>query len=112
MVGGCRLRPPKLRNGSDPATHGDVDAVCEALFAAGVDGLFSDFPALAVKARGQARSSRRFPGRRIEEARVADLGGVLGQLDVDPGDHVAKRPVPERPACPPRRREIVRAHLR
>ena len=35
-----------------PADHGDVDAVYKALFAAGVDGLFSDFPGLAVKARG------------------------------------------------------------
>ena len=44
--------PPKLRVGTDPSTHGDVDAVYRALFAAGVDGLFSDFPGLAVKARG------------------------------------------------------------
>jgi glycerophosphoryl diester phosphodiesterase len=44
--------PPKLRNGADPAAHGDVDAVYKALYAAGVDGLFSDFPGLAVKARG------------------------------------------------------------
>ncbi len=44
--------PPKLRRGSDPAAHGDVDALYKALFAAGVDGLFSDFPGLAVKARG------------------------------------------------------------
>ena len=44
--------PPKLRKGTTPADHGDVDAVYRALFAAGVDGLFSDFPGLAVKARG------------------------------------------------------------
>ena len=44
--------PPKLRNGTDPMTHGDVDALYHALYAAGVDGLFSDFPGLAVKARG------------------------------------------------------------
>jgi glycerophosphoryl diester phosphodiesterase len=44
--------PPKLKRGTDPAAHGDVDAVYRALFAAGVDGLFSDFPGLAVKARG------------------------------------------------------------
>lgn len=44
--------PPKLRNGTDPMTHGNVDAVYRALFAAGVDGLFSDFPGLAAKARG------------------------------------------------------------
>ncbi|MFL5296188.1 MAG: glycerophosphodiester phosphodiesterase [Phenylobacterium sp.] len=44
--------PPKLRKGTNPADFGDVDAVYKGLFAAGVDGLFSDFPALAVKARG------------------------------------------------------------
>ena len=44
--------PAKLRRGSSPADHGDVEAVYRALFAAGVDGLFSDFPGLAVKARG------------------------------------------------------------
>jgi glycerophosphoryl diester phosphodiesterase len=44
--------PPKLRNGTDPMVHGDVDALYHALYAAGIDGLFSDFPGLAVKARG------------------------------------------------------------
>ncbi|HET6971974.1 MAG TPA: glycerophosphodiester phosphodiesterase, partial [Phenylobacterium sp.] len=38
--------------GANPGDHGDVDAVYKALFAAGVDGLFSDFPGLAAKARG------------------------------------------------------------
>ena len=44
--------PPKLRHGTDPSAHGDVDALYKALYAAGIDGLFSDFPGLAVKARG------------------------------------------------------------
>jgi len=44
--------PPKLRRGTAPADHGDVDAAYKALFASGIDGLFSDFPGLAVKARG------------------------------------------------------------
>jgi glycerophosphoryl diester phosphodiesterase len=44
--------PPKLRKGADPAAFGDVDAVYKALLAAGVDGLFSDFPGLFAKARG------------------------------------------------------------
>lgn len=44
--------PPKLRSGTDPMVHGNVDAVYHALYAAGIDGLFSDFPGLAVKARG------------------------------------------------------------
>jgi glycerophosphoryl diester phosphodiesterase len=44
--------PPKLRKGANPADWGDVDAVYKGLFATGIDGLFSDFPALAAKARG------------------------------------------------------------
>ena len=44
--------PPKLRKGTDPATHGDVDAVYRALLTSGVDGLFSDFPGLWAKVRG------------------------------------------------------------
>jgi glycerophosphoryl diester phosphodiesterase len=44
--------PPALRKGAAPAAHGDVAAVFKALYAAGVDGVFSDFPALAVEARG------------------------------------------------------------
>ncbi|WP_296457076.1 glycerophosphodiester phosphodiesterase [Phenylobacterium sp.] len=43
--------PPKLRRGTSPADHGDVEAVFKALYAAGVDGLFSDFPGLAAQAR-------------------------------------------------------------
>jgi glycerophosphoryl diester phosphodiesterase len=43
--------PPKLRNGTDPAAHGDVDAVYRALLASGIDGLFSDFPGLWAKVR-------------------------------------------------------------
>lgn len=44
--------PPALWRGTDPAAHGDVQAVLKALYSAGVDGLFSDFPGLAVEARG------------------------------------------------------------
>ena len=44
--------PPKLRRGTDPSAHGDVDAVYRALLAVGVDGLFSDFPGLWAKVRG------------------------------------------------------------
>ncbi len=43
--------PPKLRNGTDPAAHGQVDAVYRALFASGIDGLFSDFPGLEARVR-------------------------------------------------------------
>ena len=43
--------PPFLQAGADPTAHGHVEAVFAALFAAGVDGVFSDFPGLAVAAR-------------------------------------------------------------
>jgi len=47
-----RYLPVNLRRGASMATHGDAAALCRALYAAGVDGLFSDFPAIAVAARG------------------------------------------------------------
>lgn len=47
-----RFLPAALRHGDDPAAHGDAGAVLKALYAAGVTGVFSDFPGLAVKARG------------------------------------------------------------
>lgn len=43
--------PRVLKSGDDPRVHGNVGAVFKALYAAGVDGLFSDFPGLAVEAR-------------------------------------------------------------
>lgn len=43
--------PAYLRRGSDPAAHGDAAAEYAAFFAAGVDGVFSDFPATACAAR-------------------------------------------------------------
>lgn len=46
--------PKALQRGAAPADHGDVDAVFRALWASGVDGLFSDFPGLAVKSRAAA----------------------------------------------------------
>ena len=44
--------PKALRRGERPGDHGDAETLVKALYAAGVDGVFSDFPALAVKARG------------------------------------------------------------
>lgn len=44
--------PPALRRGVAPAAHGDAASLLKALYAAGVDGVFSDFPDLAVAARG------------------------------------------------------------
>ena len=46
--------PAKLKRGDKPADHGDAEALLKALYAAGVDGVFSDFPGLAVKARATA----------------------------------------------------------
>jgi glycerophosphoryl diester phosphodiesterase len=43
--------PAELRRGDGPAAHGDLDAELRAFYAAGVDGVFSDFPAAAVGAR-------------------------------------------------------------
>ncbi len=46
-----RYLPARLRRGTSLAAHGDAEALCRALYAAGADGLFSDFPAIAVAAR-------------------------------------------------------------
>jgi len=45
--------PTRLRRGSSPADHGDVDALYEALWKSGIDGLFSDFTALSVAVRNR-----------------------------------------------------------
>lgn len=49
--------PAKLRRGTSPAGRGDAEAVFDALQCAGVDGVFSDFPGLAAKARFHVRCS-------------------------------------------------------
>jgi glycerophosphoryl diester phosphodiesterase len=46
--------PTGLKRGADPAAHGDLKAEIAAFDAAGVDGVFSDFPGIAVSARGGA----------------------------------------------------------
>lgn len=43
--------PPALRRGDDPAAPGDYAALWRLLVAAGVDGVFTDHPAEAVRAR-------------------------------------------------------------
>jgi glycerophosphoryl diester phosphodiesterase len=43
--------PAELRRGDDPAAHGDAAAEYRAFFAAGVDGVFSDFADAAFAAR-------------------------------------------------------------
>lgn len=45
--------PAELRRGDGRGAHGDVVAEMRAFVAAGVDGLFADFPALAVEAVGK-----------------------------------------------------------
>lgn len=43
--------PLNDRRGSDPAGHGDLAAMLKRFYAYGVDAVFSDFPAQAVRAR-------------------------------------------------------------
>jgi glycerophosphoryl diester phosphodiesterase len=50
--------PKPLRIGTAPNDHGHVEAVYDALYAAGIDGLFSDFPALNFAARNRAVAAR------------------------------------------------------
>ena len=45
-----RYLPAALRSGEGQTAHGDVQAVFKALYAAGVDGVFTDFPRLGVAA--------------------------------------------------------------
>ncbi len=47
--------PAELRRGVDPAAHGDAAAEYAMFFAAGVDGLFSDFADEAFTARAKVR---------------------------------------------------------
>lgn len=46
-----KFLPPALRRGADPAARGDVTTLYKALYATGIDALFSDFPGLAAAAR-------------------------------------------------------------
>lgn len=43
--------PLEMRSGDGEAEHGELTAELRAFYAAGVDGVFSDFPAAAVSAR-------------------------------------------------------------
>ena len=46
-----RFLPAELRRGADPAAPGDLAAELRQFFALGVDGVFADFPDVAVGAR-------------------------------------------------------------
>lgn len=43
--------PAELRNGTDPAVHGDLTAELRQFYALGIDGAFSDYPGIAVISR-------------------------------------------------------------
>jgi glycerophosphoryl diester phosphodiesterase len=43
--------PAALRQGDDPAGHGNSPALLRAVYGAGADGVFTDFPELAVRVR-------------------------------------------------------------
>ncbi len=43
--------PAELRSGENPAAHGDIAAEIKQFYALGVDGVFSDFPGVAVTSR-------------------------------------------------------------
>jgi len=43
--------PTELRHGSAPGEHGDLTTEIKQFYALGVDGVFSDFPGIAVRAR-------------------------------------------------------------
>lgn len=47
--------PPDLRKGPDPAARGDMAAEATRFLEAGVDGYFTDFPAIGVAARDAFR---------------------------------------------------------
>ncbi len=46
--------PEDLRVGADPAGHGNLDAEIERYLARGIDGFFTDFPGIGVRARDAA----------------------------------------------------------
>jgi len=48
--------PAGLKRGADPRAHGDVDTAIRRQLAAGIDGFFTDFPLIGVKARATYRA--------------------------------------------------------
>ncbi len=50
--------PLSLKSGVSPAAHGDLDSEIRAFLAAGVDGLFSDYPGRAVAVRNGRLKTR------------------------------------------------------
>jgi glycerophosphoryl diester phosphodiesterase len=49
--------PEDLKVGSDPAGHGDLDGEIRRFLARGINGFFTDFPAIGVRARNAAATA-------------------------------------------------------
>ena len=43
--------PPEFQRGTDPAAHGDLEGEMRRFLGFGIDGMFADFPAIAVTVR-------------------------------------------------------------
>ena len=50
--------PSRHRQGINPRGHGDVAAEISAALRLGIDGFFTDYPAIGVKARDEARGAK------------------------------------------------------
>src|SRR4029077_15547912 len=48
---GDQFLPQEFRRGTEPSAHGDLEGEMRAYLAAGIDGLFTDQPDIAVAAR-------------------------------------------------------------
>lgn len=51
--------PSEYRNGLNPREHGDLDGEIKAALRRGLDGFFSDFPGIGVKARDEVQRERK-----------------------------------------------------
>jgi glycerophosphoryl diester phosphodiesterase len=68
--------PPEFKVGHNPAAHGDLPAEITCYLARGIDGIFTDFPAIGVRARNgyisavhaehQPLTETSFPGKRLQ----------------------------------------------
>ena len=53
-----RFLPARFRRGQHPAAHGDVEGEMAAALRLGIDGFFTDYPAMGVAARALAERDR------------------------------------------------------
>jgi glycerophosphoryl diester phosphodiesterase len=51
--------PQDLRSGADPAGHGDLDGEIRRFLSLGIDGFFTDFPAIGVRVRNALKGAAR-----------------------------------------------------